>query len=135
MWTAVEPADVARAAAIDAAVSGSNARAAYIASMAEEGGLKLAALSGQIKAFCCLDHAYFFHKPFVSLLIVAPEARRRGLGAGLLSFCASDHDEIWTSTNRSNTAMRGLLDKAGWRYCGEVAGLDEGDPELFYKRG
>ena len=130
---AITPVEIARAVAIDEAHFGSKDRAAYIASVAEKGGLSVAALRGEVQAFCCLDHSYFFGKPFISLLIVSADARRLGLGAGLLSQCASAYPEVWTSTNRSNSAMRNLLDKAEWRYCGELSGLDEGDPERFYK--
>ena len=130
---AVTPEEIARAAAIDAACLGSTERADYIASLAENGGLSVAALGGDIQAFSCLDRGYFFGKPFVSLLIVSPEARRFGLASGLLSHHLGAYPEVWTSTNRSNAPMRSLLDTAGWRYCGELSGLDEGDPERFYK--
>ncbi|MEM1315718.1 MAG: GNAT family N-acetyltransferase [Pseudomonadota bacterium] len=129
------PQDVARAAAIDEAVLGSNAREGYIRSVAENHGLSVATLDGEIQAFCCLDARYFFEKPFVSLLIVAPEARRLGLGAALLAQACDGRAEVWTSTNRSNAPMRRLLDKAGWRFCGELTGFDAGDPERFYKTG
>ena len=130
---AITPDDIARAVAIDEALLGSHDRADYITSVAEKGGLCVAALRGDVQAFCCLDHDYFFGKPFISLLIVSPDSRRLGLGAGLLSHNASAYPEVWTSTNQSNTAMRKLLDKAGWRYRGELNGLDEGDPERFYR--
>ena len=90
-------------------------------------------LRNEVQAFCCLDHNYFFEKPFISLLIVSPYARRLGLGAGLLSHNSRTFAEVWTSTNRSNSVMQKLLKKAGWCYCGEISGLDEGDPELFFK--
>ena len=127
--------DIARAVALDEAHLGSNERADYIKAVAETGGLRVAVLRDGVQAFCCLDHGYFFEKPFVSLLVVSVDARRRGLGAGLLTHVSTAFSEVWTSTNRSNAAMRKLLDKAGWRYCGEVNGLDEGDPERFYKTG
>ena len=125
--------EIARAVAIDKALLGSNDRTDYITSVAEKGGLSVAGLRGEVQAFCCLDRDYFFGKPFISLLIVSPEARRLGLGAGLLSHNSSAYPEVWTSTNQSNSAMRKLLDKVGWRYCGELSGLDEGDPERFYR--
>ncbi|MGB0496741.1 MAG: GNAT family N-acetyltransferase [Rubricella sp.] len=127
------PEEIAGAAAIDTAVLGGNARAAYIRSVAERSGLRIAAVEGALQGFACLDDRYFFGKPFVSLLVVAPEARRRGIGASLLAACAQATPDVWTSTNRSNGPMRALLDAAGWRYCGEVSGLDEGDPERFYR--
>ena len=133
--TASAASDIASAVAIDEAQMGSKGRAAYITSVAERGGLSVAVLHDEVQAFCCLDHRYFFEKPFVSLLIVAADARRLGLGAGLLLYSSSSFPEVWTSTNRSNAAMRELLKKAGWRHCGELSGLDEGDPEQFFKTG
>lgn len=130
---AFAPEDITQAALIDEAHVGSNCRADHIASAAKAGGLRVAALHGEIKGFCCVGHGYFFEKPFVSLLIISPDARRLGLGEGLLSHSTSAHSEVWTSTNKSNSAMRSLLAKAGWQYCGELRGLDDGDPELFFK--
>ncbi|MEM8571855.1 MAG: GNAT family N-acetyltransferase [Pseudomonadota bacterium] len=130
---ATAPNEVARAITIDEALSGSRDRANYITSMAEGGGLSVAVLHGEVQAFCCLDHGYFFGKPFISLLIVSPDARRLGLATGLLSQYSGTFPEVWTSTNQSNSPMRKLLEKAGWRYCGELSGLDEGDPERFYR--
>jgi ribosomal protein S18 acetylase RimI-like enzyme len=125
--------DIAAAVRIDAAVAGLPARAAYVAGVAERGGLRLAMDRGEILGFCCLDDHYFFERAFVSLLIVTGAARRRGVGQGLLEAAAREHSELWTSTNRSNFAMRGLLTRIGWTYRGEVSGLDAGDPEMFYK--
>ncbi len=125
--------DIAQAVLIDESLFGSSGRAYHIASVAEAGGLSVAALHGEVKGFCCLDHSYFFEKPFISLLIISPDARRLGLGKGLLLHSCSAYSEVWTSTNQSNSAMRSLLTKAGWEYCGELCGLDEGDPELFFK--
>jgi hypothetical protein len=33
----------------------------------------------------------------------------------------------------SNTPICGLLSQLDWDYCGQLDGLDIGDPELFYK--
>jgi hypothetical protein len=130
---AFAPNEVASAVAMDEAHMGSKDRAEYITSVAESGGLSVAVLRGGIQAFCCLDHSYFLEKPFISLLIVTPEARRLGLATSLLLHNSRLFPEVWTSTNRSNSSMRKLLKKAGWRYCGELSGLDEADPEQFFK--
>lgn len=130
---ATEQADIDRAIAIDEMTTGSQDRSAYISSVAARGGLSVAVHQNEIRAFSCLDHRYFFEKPFISLLIVEPGARRRGLGCSLLSFNSRGSREVWTSTNRSNVAMRALLEKSGWRYCGALDGLDAGDPEQFFK--
>jgi len=127
------PQDITRAISIDEALLGSNKRGGYITSVAKNGGLSVALLDGEIQAFSCLDHGYFFGKPFVSLLIVSPNARRLGLGSSLLREPASACPEVWTSTNESNSAMRQLLRALGWQFCGSVEGLDENDPERFYR--
>lgn len=121
------------AVAIDRAVIGSTRRSDYIAAIAARGGLSVALHQNEVRAFCCLDHGYFFERPFISLLIVDPGSRRCGLGSSLLAFSCEQLREVWTSTNRSNTAMRTLLVNSGWHYCGELDGLDEGDPEMFFK--
>jgi N-acetylglutamate synthase-like GNAT family acetyltransferase len=78
----------------------------------------------------------FFDRGFVDLLYVTTTDRRKGLGAGLLccieSACATPI--IFTSTNLSNLPMQGLLSKSGYQLSGVVEGLDEGDPELFYRK-
>jgi GNAT superfamily N-acetyltransferase len=133
--TARAPGDIAQATLIDEALLGSDERAVYIDSVAGAGGLSVVEVHGEIRGFCCLDHKYFFEKPFISLLVIMPDARRLGLGGALISWCSSAHPEVWTSTNTSNAAMRGLLAKLRWQYCGEVCGLDDGDPEMFFKTG
>jgi ribosomal protein S18 acetylase RimI-like enzyme len=126
--------EITAAIRIDASLASANTRARYVAAVAKRGGLRLVEDKGQIVGFCCLDDRYFFEKVFISLLIVDAGARRRGMGQELLEAAAFEHPEIWTSTNRSNAAMRGLLAKTGWTFCGEIAGLDAGDPEMFYKK-
>jgi hypothetical protein len=40
--------------------------------------------------------------------------------------------KIFTSTNRSNGHMQGLLKKLGYEPSGVIENLDEGDPEFVY---
>lgn len=126
--------EISSAIAIDERATGSRDRAEYIARVAEKGGLILAIEEGKAVGFCCHDDSYFFERPFISLLIIEEKARRKGYARSLLRSAASAHPELWTSTNRSNVAMRDLLKTEGWTFCGEVEGLDAGDPELFFKR-
>jgi hypothetical protein len=62
--------------------------------------------------------------------------RRKGVGTGLLHFVerACTTVTIFVSTNLSNLPMQGLLTKSGYQLAGVVEGLDEGDPELFYRK-
>jgi hypothetical protein len=76
----------------------------------------------------------FFGRDFVELLVVATNDRRQGVGGGLLHHAVglSSTNRIFTSTNRSNAPMIGLLEKEGWNFSGQLEGIDEGDPELIY---
>ncbi|MFK0102019.1 GNAT family N-acetyltransferase [Streptomyces sp. NPDC091040] len=91
------------------------------------------AASGTPLGYCVLEYT-FFEQGFVTLLMVAPEARRRGVGQRLLEAVAAacTTPKLFTSTNVSNQPMQRLLQRAGWTPAGLLHGLDEGDPELFY---
>ncbi len=89
-----------------------------------------------LKGYAVLTRS-FLQRPFVEVLYVAKEERRRGHGLCLLArmekLCMR-YGEVWTSTNRSNQPMRQLLKKRGFLRQGEVDGLDQGDPEVFYSK-
>jgi len=90
----------------------------------------------EIAAYVVVEHAAFFGRDFVELLIVAERWRRQGIGARLLqmAFERCGTDDVFTSTNGSNAPMRALLDDNGWTVSGVLDGLDEGDPEWVYRR-
>lgn len=77
----------------------------------------------------------FFGNEFIELVRVLPAARRRGVASELLSAVSAQRRsaKLFTSTNLSNTPMQGVLASLGWTSAGIVYGLDEGDPELFYR--
>lgn len=76
----------------------------------------------------------FFEQGFITMLMVSPNARRRGIGAHLLQAAEAtcSTPKLLPSTNVSNHPMQSLLQRLGWHPVGLVHGLDEGDPELFY---
>ncbi|MGW5110312.1 GNAT family N-acetyltransferase [Nocardia sp. NPDC004123] len=78
----------------------------------------------------------FFDQGFVTVPMVAPNARRRGIGAKLLDAAVAECTTAkpFTSTNVSNHSMQSLLTRLGWHVVGLVHGLDAGDPELFFLR-
>lgn len=90
---------------------------------------------GKILGYAVLNHA-FFENGFVSLVVVAPEARRRGVASSLIrsAEAACTSDKLYSSTNASNVAGRALLEKLGFVRSGEVQNLDAGDAEYIYLR-
>jgi GNAT superfamily N-acetyltransferase len=113
---------------------GTEARGADIRRWCEQ-GLVLMAEDDAQRALGYLTLEYtFFEQGFVSMLMVASGARRRGVGVRLLEAAEAEctAPKLFTSTNVSNHPMQQLLQKAGWSPVGLLHGLDEGDPELFY---
>jgi len=91
---------------------------------------------GRVVAFALIHPQSFFGRDFVELLVVDSDFRRRGVANALLVACAqrSTSRDLFISTNRSNLPMRSLLLREQWLFSGELAGIDEDDPELvFYK--
>lgn len=76
----------------------------------------------------------FFSRPFVELLLVHPDHRRRGVGTALLRHARQLHAgaKLFTSTNLSNQPAQALFARCGFRLCGYVDELDPGDPELIF---
>jgi GNAT superfamily N-acetyltransferase len=76
----------------------------------------------------------FYARDFVELVFVAESERRKGVGDAILDTIerARRADRLFTSTNESNTAMRALLERRGYKPSGTILNLDPGDPELVF---
>ena len=76
----------------------------------------------------------FFDQGWIELIIIDEKYRGKGLGGKTFDLICeqSKSDKVFTSTNSSNTQMQRALEKANFSFAGELKGLDEGDPELFY---
>jgi len=125
-WTGLAEAD-------SLAAAGDDARRASIRRWCEQSLVLLAEDESGPLGYGVLEYT-FFEQGFVSLLMVAPTARRKGVGTRLLKAveAACTTPKLFTSTNVSNHPMQRLLQQAGWSPAGLLHGLDEGDPELFY---
>ena len=79
---------------------------------------------------------HFYGRDFIDLLFVSSDTRRQGVGRALIRAAVESAStyRVFTSTNKSNTAMQALLRSERWSPSGELVGLDEGDPELVYYR-
>jgi GNAT superfamily N-acetyltransferase len=127
-------ADLAALFECDEEVAGDRVtRQAQIALAVDRGYCSVWAESDRILGFAVTLPSHFFGRDFVELLVVSGRARRKGVGRSLLREVArTPGPEIWISTNESNLAMRALLASEGWVFSGTLAGLDDGDPEMFF---
>jgi GNAT superfamily N-acetyltransferase len=108
-------------------------RTGFIDRAVQSGACLVAEAEGRVVAYGVLEYTFFGHG-FVSMLYVAPAARRCGVGRTLLNSLTSrcSTTKLFTSTNESNLPMRRLLDALGWAPSGVIYNLDVDDPELVY---
>jgi len=94
--------------------------------------VKVYILDGRLVAVSVLGD--FFGHPFLELIATAPNRRRMGIASALLADIETslDDDRFFVSTNESNTVMRDLLVRRGYRVTGMVENLDPDDPEIFF---
>jgi GNAT superfamily N-acetyltransferase len=120
----------------DRAKAGDRERRRYLRAAIAEGECVVEEVDERVSGFVIRKPRHFFGRDFVELLFVSSAARRTGVGRALLraAVAASTTSQVFTSTNRSNTPMRALLDSEEWARSGELVGLDEGDPEIVYYR-
>ena len=115
------------------ASSDDGTRARAIEGWLASGVVRVAEVDGRIVGYCVVEAGFFGHE-FVTMVMVARDARGDGVGAVLLddAWRRCRTTKMFTSTNLSNHVMQRLLARAGWRSAGIVYGLDEDDPELFF---
>lgn len=116
------------------AVAGDKARADLLSRSVAFGECHVHASGGVVTGFVVRRPARFFGRDFVELLVVDPAVRRAGVGTALLRYALDTalSDRVFTSTNASNGPMQALLRAEQWSFSGQLDGLDEGDPELFF---
>jgi ribosomal protein S18 acetylase RimI-like enzyme len=109
--------------------------AAYLRDWVARGECFVATVGGEVAGFAIL-HYHFFHSGMIDLVIVRKSQRRLGAGRELVRHLASrcTSPKVWISTNLSNTPMQALIAAEGFRMCGFIEGLDEGDPELVFSK-
>ena len=92
--------------------------------------------NGDIDGFVITSVESFYGRDFIRLLAVSSSHRRLGIGSTLLNtaLTKATSEIVFTSTNESNLPMRALLEREGWILSGILTGLDEGDPELVFRR-
>jgi GNAT superfamily N-acetyltransferase len=136
---AIRPADAGDAVALLAVDSYALAHAerrTQIAHWVESGQCFVAERDSEIVGYCVMTRD-FFHSFFVELVMVADVERRSGIATALITHLIGlvpPGEKLWTSTNASNAAMRGLLGKLGFIESGRIEHLDEDDAELVFVR-
>ena len=128
--------DTTRLTELDTVARSDSSRADYItkAVSADEAWVYLA--DDCIAGYAVMNRS-FFSRVTIEMLMIDTKHRRSGIGTMLLRHLEGicDSDELWTSTNLSNTPMQRLFMKLEYEMAGFVNNLDPGDPELvFYKR-
>lgn len=115
------------------ALSDDGTRARAIEGWLAAGVARVAEVDGRTVGYCVVEATFFGHE-FVTMVMVARDARGQGVGAALLddAWRRCRTTKMFTSTNLSNHVMQRLLARAGWRSAGIVYGLDD-DPELFFR--
>ncbi|MBM7703497.1 GNAT family N-acetyltransferase [Metabacillus iocasae] len=81
-----------------------------------------------------LFHTSFFECNFISLIIVAPNERRKGYATALIQQFEkmAPTKKVFSSTNESNKTMHQVFRENGYERSGIIENLDEGDPEIVY---
>jgi GNAT superfamily N-acetyltransferase len=78
----------------------------------------------------------FLGRPFINLLYVANDHRRKGVASKLIAHLETlgGQDRMFTSTAQGNAPMCQLLSKLGYQKCGEIHAIDDNDTELVFVR-
>ena len=115
--------------AIEQAAVGDPGRRDFLEDAIEAGRCYVARLEDDCAGLAVLDES-FYGNAFISLLIVRPEFRRKGVATALIrhleSICPTK--KLFTSTNQSNVVMQKLCERLGFARSGRIENLDEGDP-------
>ncbi len=125
--------DLESIVALDRMVLGNSSRKDSLANAVRAGRCLIAQIGDTIVGFGVLEQSFYGHG-FISLLIVHPNHRRRGVTTALIrhieSICPTG--KLFTSTNESNSIAQGVFEALGFVRSGYIENLDEGDPEIIY---
>jgi GNAT superfamily N-acetyltransferase len=121
--------------ALDALVPGRPRNRSWYERAVLAGETIVATVDGTFAGFAVF-HRRFFERDFLSLLIVEPLCRRRGVASKLVSAVEArcEGGDLFTSTNRSNAVMLASLRRWGFSPTGRIDNIDPGDPELIFRK-
>jgi ribosomal protein S18 acetylase RimI-like enzyme len=118
---------------IDQVVIGNDHRSDVIDKSIRDRRCLVCRIEGKSAGFLLSDKQFFDHW-FVSLVIVHPYYRKKGIARGLFNVFEemTDGNKIFSSTNQSHSIMQRLFLSLGYEKSGFIDNLDEGDPEIIY---
>jgi GNAT superfamily N-acetyltransferase len=126
--------DLDRLLSLDQIASREPTRALTVRHGIEAGACWVADDGSTLAGYVLLRRKAFFGFDFVELLYVEQRARRRGVGRALIEQAERECTtaKLFTSTNESNAAMRGLVTRLGYQWSGVIYNLDKDDPEFIF---
>ncbi len=77
--------------------------------------------------------------PYIALIRVLPEYRRRGVGKALLRFIKmflrnTGHDTLYSSSQADEPDPQAWHRHVGFEECGFIAGINDGIGEVFFRK-
>lgn len=120
---------------IDQKVIGDASRTEEIQQAIEEKRCLLYQSTDNIAGFLLFTNDFFGYS-FISLVIVKPSDRRKGVASALMKayMQMAKTSKVFSSTNQSNKRMQQLFHNLGFVKSGVIDNLDEGDPEIIYMK-
>ncbi|MEM8504389.1 MAG: GNAT family N-acetyltransferase [Cyanobacteria bacterium P01_D01_bin.1] len=127
------PNDISTLSGLDQIARGSSARRNFIQVAVRNGRAWVVEISDGIIGYGIISHE-FFGRSFIELIYIAETLRSSGYGSKLVAFLEdqSQSNDLFTSTNKSNSHMQHILEKLGYERSGVIHNLDPGDPEIVY---
>lgn len=125
--------DISTLSELDQTASSGSDRRDLILDAVKEGRAWVVEVSDRIIGYGIISHG-FFGRSFIDLIYIAEPLRSSGYGSKLLAFLEgqSQSNDLFTSTNESNSHMQHVLEKLGYERSGVIHNLDPGDPEIVY---
>ena len=99
----------------------------------------IAEVEGESAGYLRLEYLWSL-VPYIALIWVAPERRKRGVGRALLAFAGeylrqSGHDVLYSSSQADEPEPQAWHRRVGFEECGIIAGINEGGVgEVFFRK-
>ncbi|MEM9006107.1 MAG: GNAT family N-acetyltransferase [Cyanobacteria bacterium P01_F01_bin.86] len=127
------PDDISTLSDLDQIARGSPDRRAFIQDAVKNKRAWVVEIPDGIIGYGVISHR-FFGRSFIDLIYIAETLRSSGYGPKLVAFLEgqSQSNDLFTSTNKSNSHMQHVLEKLGYERSGVIHNLDPDDPEIVY---